>query len=84
MTLREKETVSYMDNYPYYNHIIQDMPNFIEMVKSLGLDFVYDLNEATKYIKDDIFTNFWIHCNSLGNKICANYLVEFLRNKGKI
>lgn len=75
---------TYRVNYPYYNSIIDSMKLFLDGINGIGFDFVYDLNEVTKYSKDDIFTNFWIHCNELGNKMVAREVIEFLKNKGEL
>ncbi|MDA3967574.1 hypothetical protein [Helicobacter sp. WB40] len=84
--MRKKEEEFFAKTAIYQNKIIQDTPKLIEYLKSKLYDceFLYDLNEVTKDSLESIFTNYWIHCNELGNKMVAREVIEFLKNKGEL
>lgn len=84
MRCKEKETLS--KTVSYENALIDKFNEIVEGFKRYigDMPYVFDLNEATKYSKASLFTKNWIHCNALGNEICAKKVIEILKQKEMI
>ncbi|WP_181450937.1 hypothetical protein [Helicobacter valdiviensis] len=77
--MRNKEKKYYDEVYPDYNRIFDMMKSFVKEISDWNLPYLYNLNDIIRECKEDIFTNYWIHCNALGNKMCAKKVVEILK-----
>ncbi|OCR13835.1 hypothetical protein BA918_07770 [Helicobacter pullorum] len=64
----------------YQNILIDRFDCVVEGFKQ----YIFDLNEVTRYSEASLFTNHWIHCNALGNEICAKKVIEILKQKETI
>lgn len=82
--MRDKER-EFLNNVVSYQNALID--RFDSVVSGFNqyvgdLPYLYDLNEVTKDSLESIFTNYWIHCNELGNKMVAEAVVGLLKDKG--
>ncbi|MCL9822728.1 hypothetical protein [Helicobacter colisuis] len=70
----------------YQNILIDRFDCVVEGFKQYigDIPYIFDLNEVIRYSEDSLFTNHWIHCNALGNEICAKKVMEVLKQKEMI
>lgn len=70
----------------YQNILIDRFDCVVEGFKQYigDIPYIFDLNEVIRYSEDSLFTNHWIHCNALGNEICAKKVIEILKQKEMI